>query len=767
MANLKGYPVLMRATFLIWPWSGEACAWKFVVALALMAASDLPAQNPVPDGGTPTIHSGSPNSPGTNSVPAGRERRGGGLARGTQPAGPTTPFGTPGIELKPFLVDHRHAADSLIDLSFLLDAPAGKGGFLRVQGAHLVAGDGKPIRLWGFNITEWSRGSVEIPPKEDAAIWASALARSGANIVRLQFLDLDAPRGLLDGTRDDSQHFDLSQLDNEDYFLAEVMKRGIYVDFNLNVGRVFKPGDHVPVTHEGKGPLLFDKRLIELEKDYARQLLTHVNPYTAKAYVDDPGVAIVEIVNEDAIYIGWSANNAYDQELTDLFNAWLVKNVSAAKLAGLRMMAGVGASDPVPRLTGPALRTAAKDRYYTECRFFSDLESGFFQDMSAYLRQTLGVKCPLIATADHSHAGSGYGLEQDAQQLDIMDGHTYWQHPGDRLYRHAPMVNDPFNSTVAELSRTAMAGKPYTVSEVNNPFPNQFACEGIPILAAYGGFLDWDGIIWYTFEPKRRPDWKPVLSEAFDMSLDPVKMTQMAAGALLFLRGDLERAKKTVTRSYTWEEVADSRLLPGANRPYFTPGFPMSVPLLHGSRIASLDGKPTASIKANLASPYQSDTGELLWRVNANATGLVTIDSPRSQGLVGYVKANGKSVSNLSADVSNDFCAIVLNSLDTRPISQTSRLLLTTGSRVENTGLVWNAGKSRTAEGGTSPTLIEPVTGTITFRDLARAARVSAKALDGSGHPIGGPIIATRNGTKWEIAVGQIVTPWYEVTVER
>lgn len=739
----------------------------FIAALALISAADLPAQEPTPDRTVQTSTSTQTNAPETNSVAGGRGGHGGFGRSGPQPAGPTTPFGTLGIELKPYLIDHRHAADSVIDLSFLLDAPAGKDGFLRAKRAHLVAGDGKPIRLWGFNLTEWSRGSVEIPPKEDAAMWASALARSGANIVRLQFLDLDAPRGMLDGTHNDSQHFDLSQLDNEDYFLAEVIKRGIYVDFNLNVGRAFKPGDNVPVTREGKGPLLFDKRLIELEKDYARQLLTHVNPYTKKAYVDDPGIAIVEIVNEDAINIGWRANNAYDQELTDLFNAWLVKNVSAAKLAEFRQMAGVGANDPVPRLKGQALQTASKDRYYTECRFFSNLESGFFKDMSAYLRQTLGVKCLLIATADHSHAGSGYPLEQDAQQLDVMDGHTYWQHPGDRLYHHAPMVNDPFNSTVAELSRTAIAGKPYTVSEVNNPFPNQFACEGIPILAAYGGFLDWDGIMWYTFEPKRSPDWKPVLSEAFDMSLDPVKMTQMAAGALMFVRGDLEHARKTVTRSYTWDEVADSRLLAGTNRPYFTPGFPMSVPLLHGSRIKSLDGKPYAPIKADLAIPYKSDTGQLVWYTNTNDTGLVTIDSPRSQGLVGYVKANGKSVSNLSADISNDFCAIVVNSLDAKPISKTSRMLLTTGSRVENTDMVWNAGKSRTADGGKSPTLIEPVTGTITLRDLSGAKRVSAKALDGSGHPIGDPIVAKHTGANWDIAVGQIVTPWYEVTVER
>jgi hypothetical protein len=105
----------------------------------------------------------------------------------------TAVFGTPGIELKPFTMNHRQGTDSVINLSFLLDAPAGKDGFIRVQGSHLVRPDGKPIRFWGFNLTEWSRGSVEIPSKEDAPMWAATLARFGVNFVRLHFLDLASP----------------------------------------------------------------------------------------------------------------------------------------------------------------------------------------------------------------------------------------------------------------------------------------------------------------------------------------------------------------------------------------------------------------------------------------------------------------------------------------------------------------------------------------------------------------------------------------------
>src|SRR5208282_2147068 len=208
---------------------------------------------------------------------------------------------------------------------------------------------------------------------------------------------------------------------------------------------------------------------------------------------------------------------------------------------------------------------------------------------------------------------------------------------------------------------------------------------------------------------KRDPNWPSYNGDAFDMSLDPIRMPQMAAGALMFVRGDLEPAKQTVERSYSREQVMDSRLLPGTERPYFTPGFPLSVPLLHGSRIQSLSGKPTAAIKSDNSSPYKSDTGQLTWRADTNQTGLVTIDSPRSQGLVGFVKANNKHVSNLSADVKNDFCAIVVNSLESKPISSAGRLLLTACARVENSGMQWDAERTRVTRQGQSPTLIEPV----------------------------------------------------------
>lgn len=672
--------------------------------------------------------------------------------------------------MQPFALDPRQGGESVVDLSFLLDAPAGKRGFVHVADGHLVTGDGKRLRLWGVNVTDWSKGSVMLPPKEDSAVWAATLARFGVNCVRLHFLDLPSPRGLIDPKRDDTRAFDADQLDRLDFWIAELKKRGIYVDLNLNVGRSYKAGDGVADAEKirwAKGLTLYNPRLIELQKEYARQLLTHRNPYTKLEYRRDPAIAIVELLNENALYAGFRAPTpAYDEELSDLYNAWLRQKLAPAELEKLRAIAGVSGDAPMPRLAGPDVAAAPKERLYAELRFFTEMESRFYKDMSAYLRE-LGVRVPIIATADHSHSGSSYPMLYSTSLLDIVDGHTYWQHPGARGKVNTPMVNQPEHSTVAELSRTAFAGKPYTVSEVNHPFPNEYASEGIPILAAYSAFEDWDGVFWYTFEPKLAKDWKGYVGDPFDISLDPVKMPQLAAGALMYLRGDVRAAHTMLDRSYTREQVYESIRLPASERPFFTPGFPPYLPLQHRIGIRSLDGAPTAKFESGESGEIVSDTGELTWTVSGGKGGLVTVDAARSQAQIGFIRAYGKQLRHLSAAIENDFAAIVLASLDKRPIARSNRMLLTAGARVANTGMEWNEARTALKQWGAAPSLIETVTGRLVLRNLERASAVTVAPLDGSGRRMGEAAPAQRTGQGWEVRIGDRPTTWYEVRVQR
>ena len=677
--------------------------------------------------------------------------------------------------LKPYVIDHRGASSSPADVSFLHDVPAGKDGFIRIQGGHFVKPDGKRIRFWGVHLTDWSPGSIELPAKEDTPMWARTLARYGVNIVRLHFIDKWAPTGITDGSKEDTRSFDAQQLDRLDFLVSELKKNGIYMDLNLNVGRAYKDGDGVPDAGRlqwAKSLTLYDKRLIELEKEYARNLLTHVNPYTKVEYRNESAIAIVEILNENGIGQGYRPpSQFYADELDGIYNTWLKANLTPEQLEKLRQEAGVQGDALIPRLAGNTRAAAPKDRYETEVRFFMDLESKFYQDMKTYLRE-LGVKQPLTGTADHGHSGPPWTMLTSLSKLDILDGHIYWnQYVG---VGDVPMVNDPQHSTVVQLSRTAVAGKPYTVSETNHPFPNEYAAEGIPILAAYAGFQDWDMICMYTFEPKKDPAWKPYIGDPFDISLDPVRMTEMAAGALMFLRGDVKPARQTVERTYSKEQVLDAGLLPGGLRagseqPYFTPGFPLSLPLEHAVRVKSFDGPPTASYTASNANPIVSDTKELSWYTSDAKTGLVTVETDRAQALIGFIKANHKTLKNLGADITNNFATVLLTSMTDKPLARTEKMLLNACSRVANTDQKWNDAHTGLGRGGQghSPTLIEPVTGTVTLRNIEGAKSVSAVALDGSGKPIGDAITAKKTAAGWEVAIGTPATTWYVVSVRR
>lgn len=698
------------------------------------------------------------------------------------------------IPLQPFSVEWPATGEFPADVSFLLPTPAGKDGFIQSKDGHLFTPDGKRFRIWGVNAT----GQATVPPKEDAPTVAANLARRGINCIRFHFLDRPAPAGLVDASRNDTRALDPKQLDKLDFFIAELKKRGIYADLNLNVARSYKEGDGVrdsELLGFGKSVTYFDERLIELQKEYASQLLTHVNAYTGKAYREEPAVAVVEFVNENSLVEAWIDGRlrgtqtrktrdtwadippSYAEALTAKFNEWLHKELKPEVLAGLRAEAGVAADHPLPRLEPSQFAKASPERFRTEAQFYLEIEKRFFQMMASYLRKDLGVKPLLVGNSDHGHGHSGYPIACGTSLLDVVDGHVYWQHP--RYTRdengrqtgfeitNSPMVDAPLRSTAVELSRTAVAGKPYTVSEVNHPFPNEFACEGVPVLAAYGALQDWDGIFWYTLAHSDVLSQEPVQHGHFDLARDPVKLNQLAAGALVFLRGDVRPALQTVGRSYTREQVIDSLRLTWKDAPYFTPGFPLSLPLQHAVRVTSFDGPATGTFGPAQGSPICSDTGELNWQFGDKRTGYVIVNTPRSQALTGYFSGAGASTSNLEARVDPAFCALTLSSLDAKPISASKRLLLTASARVANSGMVWNEKRTSLTDWGKAPTVIEPVSGEVKLTNLQGATAVLAQPLDGAGRPLGAAISAKRDGQSWVLPIGQPVTTWFAVSVSR
>jgi hypothetical protein len=509
-------------------------------------------------------------------------------------------------DLKPYEIIWRPGAGVLVDLGFLLDKPAGNKGFVQVRNGHLADGAGKRLRIFGVNFSFMASA----PDKAVAADVAAHLARFGVNCIRVHHFDWRAPRGVIDSRYPDSHHLDPEVLDRFDNFVAELKKQGVYVNLNLNVARAFQPGDGVKDAGQlgfGKSVTYFDPRIVELEKEYARALLTHRNPYTGNEYRNEPAVAMVEILNENSLVEAWKAGrlegkgpgksqdqtwtdipSSYAADLTRMYNEYLAANLSKEKLREVRAAAGVDDNTPVPRLRAGEIAKAPQVRFENEAAFYMTLERRFFDGMYTYLKKDIGVRVPIAGTSIHNGGLTPYPLLSATSRLDLVDAHTYWQHPrylsdpatGRRTgfeIPNTPAVNAPERSPVMTLSRVAFAGKPFMVSEVNHPYPNEYAAEGVPLLAAYGAFQDWDAIFWYSFSHTPGEAWtQPSLPGHFDMRQDPVKMTGWASAALAFHGGDIAPARKTVERQYTLQQVVDSIRLPGGNPRSLPPGFPPS-----------------------------------------------------------------------------------------------------------------------------------------------------------------------------------------------
>lgn len=221
---------------------------------------------------------------------------------------------------------------SLADFSFLLKPPAGRDGATTVtlDGHFASARTGERRRFWGVSL---GLAQVDIPTWQIGA-FVESLARNGVNLVRFTGLDAPGPRSLagprLGGPGGDSQSPHPEVLNRFDYWVASCKEHGIYVAVRLLDQRQFGERDGVEgaaALPAGGGPAaLFDERLIDLQKQFARTLLReHVNPYLGRPLGDDPALAWVELMAPTNFLVqSWiQLPEPYQSQLRIKWNIWL------------------------------------------------------------------------------------------------------------------------------------------------------------------------------------------------------------------------------------------------------------------------------------------------------------------------------------------------------------------------------------------------------------------------------------------------------------
>jgi len=191
--------------------------------------------------------------------------------------------------------------------------PIEQNGFNGIDNDGNFTIGGKKIKFWGTNMV----ADGAFPQKNRSAEIAGRMRKLGINLVRLHHLDNPwSSYSLLPGSFSSSRDIEPVNLDLLEYYIAALKANGIYINMNLNVARRFHPMDGVAgadsINSYGtdffKGVTLFDPHLIMLQKEFAQQLLTHVNPYTGKSLKDDPVMAMLETNNENSLYRLWHGN---------------------------------------------------------------------------------------------------------------------------------------------------------------------------------------------------------------------------------------------------------------------------------------------------------------------------------------------------------------------------------------------------------------------------------------------------------------------------
>lgn len=690
--------------------------------------------------------------------------------------------------LFPFVISYD-GPDNVTNMSHLLDAPAGKHGFIRVENGHFVDDAGRVY----FNATNLT-GSANFPSHDQADLLAERLARFGINCVRLHYMDAnygnfmeEQEQGIFTIDSTTQRNLDTDQMDRLDYMIAQFKKKGIYVNINLHVARKmderdgFSGIDQRP--HLDKGVDNFEPRMIKLQKEFAKDLLVHVNPYTKFAYANDPCVAMVEINNENALFRCYHRGDIdklpdpYASEFKKQWNNWIHKNYKSA--ADLGKAWDTDKNELAENFNAKTIPIVKYDSPYSIMRldfykFIYEVEQEYWTGIYNYLKEDLAVKSVVSGTQLR------YTSPFLQAELDYIDIHSYWCHPSPVSpaweIKNVSMVNSLNN--IYEMAGQRVEGKPFTVSEYNHPFPNQYGAEGQPMLRAYGRLQDWDGVFQYTYN--HRLDFEPqAMTYFFDMIARTDVLAHMPACAAIYLRGDVKTAEESIVTKINHQDyfdglAKDKKVRVGVD----FMGYDSKISLVHKTAVElteELVAKETPVAEfANDEKIITSDTGELTWNREIKGAAYWTVNTGNTKLFSGFPEGRTIDLGEIIMDIGKTrlgWATISLVSQNATGFGESNKsanILLTATGLIENKGMViekTSDSKIKLTDWGTGPVYAEGISADIVLK--ANPSRVKCYALDSTGsrkEEI--QVISSEKGSK--IIIGpKYETVWYEIEIRK
>ena len=666
--------------------------------------------------------------------------------------------------------------DALLDLRGLNEKSAGQSGFVRRSGRDFQLGDGKAVRFWAVNVS----ASNAAQDRASVDYLARKLAKSGVNMVRFHSPLFD---------RSNVDQLDAKKLDDLHYLISAMKAEGIYTTISFYFPLWFEPkaawglpGYESIANKKAFALLFFQPRMQAIYKSWAKQLLTTPNPYTKRPIARDPGVAIVEIVNEDSFFFWtFSAKNIpprYMRQLEGQYGQWLTRrHGSAAKALAAWGKArhpsddadagGAGLFDAW-HMTGGGLKNASPDkrkRIGEQVRFLAQLQRGFYEDMTRYFKDGLGYR-GLVSASNWQTADSRLldGLERYTYAAaDVIDRHGYFggAHKGDGA-SYSVRAGHTFtdragvrNPTRLPIQAHQLNDRPQIISELGWTNPNRFRAEATFLAAAYGALQGIDGLYFFAVGSNYLTDRS---MRKFAVG-SPVTAGTFPAAALLYRRGDVTTPPPVLRHQLDLDDLYALKGAPTAAAAALDELRRRDVPK---GRRAAADFDPLTFYTGPVtrafgphpgpqaagpdrfidrkAKTVRSSTGQLVWNYGR---GLVTVNTPNAQGAAGFLaEAGAVRLKDVTIHCRNEYAAVIVISLDGQPLARSKRILIQAMTEERPCGFRTKGGKITNLGG--APFGVRRIDATVTL-SLSSPGALKAQALDENGYTTDKPVAVERS----------------------
>jgi hypothetical protein len=268
--------------------------------------------------------------------------------------------------------------------------------------------------------------------------------------------------------------------------------------------------------------------------------------------------------------------------------------------------------------------------------------------------------------------------------------------------------------------------RPFALSEWIHIYPNVYAAEGPPIVAAYGmGLQGWDASYEFQSQAERRvfDDTAGRFPWGVWEADVPTSLGQFPALARMIYRGDVREGEVVSVRRVSPTNLAEGRFSfsDRVEQHGDVKSFGGSVPpeaLAAGRVGVEFTDRSRPPLLPDLARyrrgpVIQSATGQLAW--DTSGRGFFTVNTAGTKAVVGFAEGRDLTLGDVKVRLDSPFASLFLTALERgENLADGKRALLSVLGRQSNTGFTYFAPDNKVLNNGGPPILLEPVKATVT-----------------------------------------------------